>query len=322
MHIEHAEALALARDAAKGAGASQAMAESLARATVAAEWAGHKGVGFAHLLDYLDGLIQGRIQPQAQAAISYPTPAVIRVDVQGGIAQLGFDQVFDELVHKGNTFGMATLLLNNSFTTGEIGYYTRRLAEAGLVAMACTNAGAQMTTQESGKAVFGTNPLSFAVPRPHAKPMVIDQASSATAFVNVRRAAEAGEPIPLGWALGPDGTPTTDAQEAVKGLLLPFGGMRGANIALMVESLSAGLAGGNWSTEAPHFASGNASPGVGLFVMVLAPALIAPEFTERFAKQLEHLAAQGVRIPGSHIHITALDVAEATLERVRQYVKV
>ena len=45
----------------------------------------------------------------------------------------------------------------------------------------------------------------------------------------------------------------TDPRAALRGALLAFGGARGANIALMVEVLAAGLAGANWALDAPSF---------------------------------------------------------------------
>src|SRR3546814_8273351 len=83
--------------------------------------------------------------------------------------------------------------------------------------------------------------------------------------------AEAGREIPEGWALDPAGHPTTDARAALAGSLLPFGGARGANIALMVELLAAGLTGANWSREAPPFNKGAKSPGAGLFILAIDP---------------------------------------------------
>lgn len=320
MKLEPEQALALARNAARGAGASAALAEALAQATVSAEWAGKPAVGFAHLPDYLDGLCKGRINKTPVPSLSYPSPTCVRVDADGGIAQLGFDMAFEPLVARCNSHGMAVLLLNNSFTVGELGYYTRRLAEVGLIALASTNAAAQMTTADSGKPVFGTNPLSFAAPRGQEKPLVIDQASSATAFVNVRRAAENGEAMPEGWALDKNGQPTTDASAAVQGVLLPFGGKRGANIALMVEVLSAGLTGGNWSSQSPAYASGSESPAVGLFVLVLQAEQLAPGFAERLAVQLGYLTQQGVRLPGSHSNVTELDISDSVLAKVQAFI--
>ena len=139
MRYDAEQARALARRAIGNAGASEAVARSLANATIAAEIHGRPGVGFAHLLDYLDGLRHGRIADNAQPLITFPVPAAIRVDACQGIAQLGFDQAFDALLHRAQTFGIAVFAQTNSYTAGELGYYTRRLAQAGLVALAATN---------------------------------------------------------------------------------------------------------------------------------------------------------------------------------------
>src|SRR5690606_28941376 len=90
-----------------------------------------------------------------------------------------------------------------------------------------------------------------------------------------------------------------DPAAAMKGALLAFGGNRGANIALMVEVLSAGLSGANWSLDAPDFAEGHESPGTGLFVLAIEPKLFDPDFAKRLQVQLDRLEMQyGVHIPG------------------------
>jgi (2R)-3-sulfolactate dehydrogenase (NADP+) len=319
MRLETQEAVSIAQQAIRDAGANEAIATSLAQAVVSAEWAGSRAVGFAHLPDYLDGFVHGRIATSAEPTIESPAPALTRVDAHGGIAQLGFDRAFDQIVERAETYGVTVFAQSNSFTVGELGYYPRRLAQRGLVALAVTNATAQMTTLESRKPVYGTNPMAFAAPRGEGKPFVIDQACSATAFVNVRQAAERGDAIPQGWAVDAAGEPTTDSRKAVEGLLLAFGGARGANIALMVEIMAAGLTGGNWSMDAPSYASGGDCPAVGLFVVAIKPDLLAPNFVDRLSAQIERLAEQGVRIPGSHLNVTALDVPDELLARVRAF---
>src|SRR3546814_20854701 len=116
---------------------------------------------------------------------------------------------------------------------------------------------------QGGKArVFCTVPLSVAVPTGDETPaLLIDQSSSSASLANIRASAEAGREIPEGWALDPAGHPTTDARAALAGSLLPFGGARGANIALMVELLSAALTGANWSRVAPPSNKGATPPG-------------------------------------------------------------
>jgi (2R)-3-sulfolactate dehydrogenase (NADP+) len=264
--------------------------------------------------------VQGRIAKDAEPAIRSNVPAALQVDAQQGIAQLAFDRVADDLQQRAIGYGVAMLSIANSFTVGELGYYTRRCAQRGLVAFATCNATAQMTTLESGRAVYGTNPLSFAAPMAGRRPLVIDQASSATAFVNVRRAAQQGDPIPAGWAVDQHGQPTVDAREAVKGLLLAFGGARGAHVALMVEVLAAGMTGAHWSMDAPHYASGHDSPGVGLFLAAFHPQALVEGFEQRLADQIDRLAQAGVRIPGSHITGHRVEVAADVMDRVRAYV--
>jgi (2R)-3-sulfolactate dehydrogenase (NADP+) len=299
------DATELVRRACLGAGASPQAALALAWATVSAEAHGVASVGFRHLIDYLQSLREGRIDGGATPVVSSPAPALMQCDARGGIGQLGFDQAFDDLAGRARTFGVALFTQRNSYTTGELGYYVRRLAEAGLAAFAATNGPPLLAPPGSAKPVYCTNPLAFAAPRRDAPPLLIDQSSSATAFVNIRNAAALGQSIPPGWAIDAEGLPTTDAREAVKGALLTFGGERGANIALMVEVLAAGLSGANWSTDAPNSIAGERSPGVGLVVIALNPTLLDPDFSERLDSHLQRLAALGVHIPGARKGVTA-----------------
>lgn len=283
-----------------GAGASPTMATSLARATVDADARNPSAVGFSHLVDYLESLVAGRINGKAAPRRTNPAPALIRMDADGGIAQLGFDLAFDDLVEKARTFGIALFAQENSYTSGELGDYVFRLAAQGLVGIAATNGPALIAGSGGSKPVYCTNPLAFAAPRKSGAPLLIDQSSSATAFVNIRHAAARGEPIPAGWAVDAMGQPTTDAKEAMKGAMIAYGGPRGANIALMVEVLAAGLSGANWSLDAPDFASGDRTPGTGLTVIAIAPSLLDESFEDRLDAQLKRLSTDyGIHIPGA-----------------------
>ena len=237
-----------------------------------------------HFIDYLEALEAGRIDGKAVPEITRPAPAIILSDAKGGAAHPGFDAAFDLIVEAANEFGLALFSQKNAYTCGALGYFAGRLAEKGLAAIAATNGPALLAGSGSTKPVYCTNPLAFAAPVAGGPPLIIDQSSSSTAFVNIRNAAKAGKPIPEGWALDAEGRPTTDASQAVKGALLAFGGERGANIALMVEVLSAGISGANWSLDAPSFTKGSQSPGTGLTVIALATRLVDPGFEARLAR--------------------------------------
>jgi (2R)-3-sulfolactate dehydrogenase (NADP+) len=308
----------LAERACRAAGASEDAAKSLARATVSAEALGKTGIGFAHLVDYLAAFREGRIDGRAVPVVTSPAPAAIHCDAQGGIAQLGFDRAFDDLRRRAETFGLALFAQSASYTTGELGYYLRRLAEAGLAAFAVTSGPALITVAGAKTPVYCTNPLAFAAPLDDGPPLLIDQASSATAFVELRRYADRGEALPPGWAVDAQGLATTDPTEAMHGALLAFGGARGANIALMVEVMAAGLAGANWALDAPSFTKGDRSPGAGLLVIAIAPTLLAPDFSRRLRLQLERLAKLGVHIPGRRVAATEIELPGALVAEIER----
>lgn len=308
----------LCRAALVAVGADIHAARVLADATVEAELVGNRAVGVAHLFDYLDGFRQGRISLAAQPQVHRPAPAVVDVDADGGIAQTAFADALADLQSTTRDAGVATLWIRNSFTCGELGYYPRQLAHRGFIAVAAANSPALMSLGGAPTSILGTNPLAFAIPRPGQLPVVIDQASSATAFINIKRAAAAGEPIPAGWALGPDGHPTEDAATALQGTLLPFGSHRGGNVALLVEVLAT-LSGASFSLDAAPFDRGTASPGIGVFVLSIDPAKFDGSIS-RLSELFERLRVEHrVRLPA--LELTALpssvEVGAKVLQRLR-----
>jgi (2R)-3-sulfolactate dehydrogenase (NADP+) len=292
------EALAAAVAALKASGASPDHAAATGRALVTAEAEGNAGVGLKHLFTYRDALDAGRICGDAEPVIEEITEVVTRVDACEGLPHLGFERAQSRLAAGAERLGVAMLTLCNGYPCGALSYFARQLAEGpGLAALVAANAGPAVMPASGGKAkVFCTNPIAFAVPVDFNAPaLVIDQASSSSSLATIRASAEAGREIPEGWALDPAGHPTTDARAALAGSLLPFGGARGANIALMVELLAAGLTGANWSKDAPPFNKGGQSPGAGLFILAINPRA---EFGARLREWIDAVQSDGGYLPG------------------------
>ncbi|MFP3463788.1 Ldh family oxidoreductase [Arthrobacter globiformis] len=298
--IPKEELAALCERALLAAGAHPEDAKVLSSATVEAELVGNRAVGVGHLFDYLDGYRQGRIASATEPKVRRAAPAVIDVDAASGLAQTAFQSAFRDLLAATHEAGIAALWIRDSYTCGELGYYARKVAQQGYIAVATANSPALMSIGGAPKRILGTNPLAYGIPRPGGFPMVIDQASSSTAFVNIRRAADAGDPIPAGWALNADGEQTVDGNEALAGTLLPFGGHRGGNIALLVEILAT-LSGASFSLDAAPFDSGSTSPGIGVFVLCIDPANFTGS-ADRLSRQLENLRDEHqVRLPAMEL---------------------
>ena len=306
------------------AGADRRVAELLTEAALFAEDRGKAVAGMVHLLDHIDAMDDGRLDGRAVPRLAHPSPAVITSDARGGIAHTGFDEGFADFVKAARSYGLAAFAQQGSFTCGPLGWFAERLANAGLVAVATAVSPALMAAGPGTGRVFGTNPLAYSVPRAGGVPLTVDQASSSTAFVSVRDAAASGVSLPEGWAVDAEGNPTTDSEAALAGALLPFGGYKGANIALLVELLSA-MAGGNWSVDAPPWDSGSRSPSIGMFVLAVDHSVVGGAFPVRVTEYLHRLVDSGVQLAGGrritvssappdHIELRA-DIVEALRRR-------
>lgn len=268
----------------------------MARATVEAERRGRSSTGASHLFGSVEALQNGRLKRGPDPVVECRRAAIIAVDADDGPAHLAFDRARDRLVTVARDTGIAMLGIERSYAWGELGYLACETATQGLIAMAGTNSPALMSIFGAGVPVTGTNPFSFAVPSgvsragadEEARPRLIDQASSEAAWVRVRSAAERGEAIPEGWAVDAQGEPTTDPDEALAGAMLPFGGVKGANIAVLVEVLGT-LAGGAFSLDGTG--PNDNPPRIGAWVIAIDPEAFGPGYIDRLDAHFERLEA-------------------------------
>lgn len=300
MLIKTRELYKLCESAAHRVGADRTTAKLLASATVHAEENGKPAVGVTHFLDYLIALKSGSIDGTASPT-TITNGAITQADAHRNIPHRAFQDALKNLSFAAAHSGIGALSISNTFTAGELSYYTEELANRGLIGFAVANSPAVVATGKSNQKTLGTNPLSFAVPLDD-RPMIIDQSITQTAFVSIREAARKNEPLPPGWALNLRGEETTDAIEALEGALLPVG-FKLANIGLLVEAL-AGLAGGNWSMDAPSFDKGSLSPAIGVFIIAINPGFFSENYIQRITKLVRVLESEhGVYVPGRQRHL-------------------
>lgn len=309
--------------AAMNAGATQHVAQILTEATLAAELRGRREVGLKHFLDFLQGFSSGSINGSAMPEVTHEG-AMVWANADGGIPHTGFIEAGPMVVDIARRQGCAVFMQGNSYTCGELGYFTDYFARQGLLAFATANTPALLAVGGSTGPVLGTNPMSMAAPLDEGPPLLIDQATSNVAYVSIREAALNGKSIPDGWALDSAGSPTTDPSAALAGALLPFGNHKGANLAIMAE-VFAGLAGGNWSLDAPSFLGAEQTPGIGMFILVIDPTFRQRGFPRRLRLHLDRLQGKHrVPIPGRRGKPTEstddrqISVPEGLMARLRE----
>lgn len=293
---------------AKRSGFQNAVAETLAEATTDAELRGKSTVGLDHLFYYVQAATKRLINVEPQVTQYAVTPSMLTVDADHGPLQYAYLQAEEDLIAATRTSGIAVLLIKNAFAGGELGYYARRLARQDIVSLSMANSPAVMSVGGSYERLLGTNPLSYGIPLAHDRAIVIDQASSSTARTNFQKYAQRWESIPEGWALDKRGQPTTDATAALAGTLLPFGGYKGGNIAMLVEFMAM-LGGGDSSYEAAPYYAGERQQGIGASIIAVDTHKL-PGYTER----IDALVHAFTHDHGSKIRITELAAAATSVE--------
>jgi uncharacterized oxidoreductase len=273
-------------------GATASEAAIVAESLVEANLRGYESHGVVRLPQYVESIRSGEIRPGATLSVVHETPAMIACDGGWGFGQVLGRDLTSRLIVKAREVGVGCGTLRHSSHLGRLGEYAEMAAEAGMVSMilANTHGGAQRVAPVGGiRPRLGTNPLCMGCPGGKEGPFVLDFGTTVTAEGKVRVAKIAGQRVPEGWLLDPDGNPTTDPNVLYgtpPGTILPMGGVqayKGFGLAFLIELFCSGLSGAPVASERPTGPKGNAA-----FFLVVSPehAAGASHLVEQ-ARQLE-----------------------------------
>lgn len=226
-------------------GLTREKAEFISDTLVEASLTGHDSHGVSYFVTYSDRMRKGYIDPRAEPTVFRETDASALVDGHWAPGQITALRVMKIAVEKGKRHAVAAVGAFNCNHIGRVGYYTNWAAGQGVVAMMFANVGHPAVTVYGGMGrVFGTNPMSVAVPMGEAKPFLLDYATSVVAEGKVSVARARHEKIPTHWTRDKDGN-VTDDPFAIRegGWLLPFGEHKGYCLQLLVELLGSALTG-------------------------------------------------------------------------------
>ncbi len=283
----------------------------LAELIMKAERDGSLSHGLFRLPAYVKGLKSGKINGKGKPEVKKISPSVIKVLGNNCLAPIVLNKGIPELIKAAKENGVAVLAINNSHHMAAMWPETEMIAEQGLVAFACTSYKPAVAPAGATKPLFGTNPISFAWPRPGKTPVVYDMATASMAMGEVQVAKREGHKVPLGTGLTKDGKETTDPGEiADGGVLLPFGGYKGSGIAMMVELLSGALVGDNFSYEtATKDNNDGGPPSGGEFILAISPEKLSGNDWNKHSNEFfdKMKSMDGVRLPGERRHKNRLD---------------
>ena len=278
---------------------------------VNAEKDGSLSHGLFRVPAYIAGLKSGKINGKGIPEIKQISKSVIKVNGNNCLAPVVIKKSIPSIITAAKENGVAVLAISNSHHMAAMWPETEKIAEQGLVAFACTSYKPAVAPAGAVKPLFGTNPISFAWPRPGKSPVVYDMATASMAMGEVQVAKREGHKVPLGTGLTKDGKETTDPGEiADGGVLLPFGGYKGSAIAMMVELMAGAMVGDNFSYEtATKDNNDGGPPSGGEFILAISPEKTAgtdwAKHSEEFFNKMKSM--DGVRLPGERRHKNRLN---------------
>lgn len=243
--------LAFAQEVLQKAGLEFEDASITADVLVAADVCGISSHGTGLLPTYVRRLQQGGIRAEAKPKEVWRKAGQLLVDACGAMGPVTAVQAVHEVLTSAKRYGAGLVMVKNSNHIGMLGYYSRMIAEQGLIGIVLTNSGPNVAAWGGAEPVLGNNALSVSVPGRDEPLFLLDIATGEVACGRVRLAAQSGEKeIPEGWILDAEGRPSTDPQDFINGgVVLPFGKHKGFGIGMLVDLLTGVMSGGLFASK-------------------------------------------------------------------------
>jgi (2R)-3-sulfolactate dehydrogenase (NADP+) len=295
-------AVAKASQLLQDAGVPADQAEVTARCIVASDRWGIGSHGLMRLPFYLSRLKAGGINPSAQLKTVTDLPSLVVFDGDDGLGHWQLQKAAEIASERALINGVAAVGVGRSNHCGALGIYVWPMINRGLVGIAFSTGPAVMPPWGGNKPLLSTSPIAAGIPTN--PPTVVDLATSAVARGKIQAKAQAGAELEPGWAFTKDGAPTTDAKEALAGMLAPLGGVKGYAVAVLVESLTGMLIGPTLAKNIPDMfaASQDALPQqISHFVIAIDAAKLSVDgANNRTNEFVSEVGAAGGRLPGAN----------------------
>lgn len=225
-------------------GVNQNDAEIISDTLMFAELRNIQSHGIVRLPTYIERMENGVVNKNAlMKFINNNAAAVSILDADNGLGQIAGYRAMNQVLQIARIYGIGMVAVKNSNHFGVASYYSMMAINENMIGIAMTNASPAIAPFGSKTPFLGTNPLTVAVPAENNKPIVLDMSMSTAARGKIRMCALQNKEIPLDWGLDAEGNPTKDPFEALKGSLVPIGGVKGSGLSLVIDLLTGVLTG-------------------------------------------------------------------------------
>lgn len=206
--------------------------------------------GVRMLPGLLAALADGRVKAAPAFSIEREMGAICVLDCGNGPGRYAAHLAMEQAKSRARDFGVGVCLAKRTTHWGRAHAYASSAAQDGFIGICTTNAIPSMAIAGAKKAVIGNNPLAIGIPGINvSEPVVLDMAMSQAAVGKVGTWLREGKTLPENWGIDKQGNPTNDANAILSGAVLPMGEHKGAGLAVMIEMLTAALAGAAFTQQ-------------------------------------------------------------------------
>ena len=256
---------------------------------------GH-GQGVKRLRRYHERISQGLVDPKARLEVIKESPALALLDAHNGIGTVAAARAMTLAIAKAKDCGIGQVIVRNSTHYGSSAVHAVQAANAGCIGTSYTNAGPEMAPWGGREGAVGTNPWGIAAPTDMGFPVVMDIALTTAGKGMMQWQARSGQPMPLDWALTPDGMETDDPTAAMAGALLGIGQYKGYGLAFMTDVLTGVIGGGGYGLT-PYKNQAKLDVSHSLTAVDISWFMPLPEFHARMADFAQMVKSRALR-PG------------------------
>ena len=289
VRVKVEEVLILVSDRLAAAGLNREHADLVADVLTHADLRGVRSHGVMRTEHYVKRLNAGSLNKNPTFSFKQIQSGACLINADGGMGHAACDLAMSHAIDLASKTGIAMAGVEDGSHCGALSYFVMQAAHKNMIGIAITQTDKCVAPFGGINPFFGTNPIAFGFPCQEKPPVILDMATSNTAYGKILHARETNTSIPDDWGLDKSGAPTTNPQ--LVQAMTPFGGHKGYGMGLAIDVLTGILLGAQFG---PHITAmyGDYEKKRGLASLMIAidPATFVP--LNNFKAQMDAMVTE------------------------------
>ena len=237
---------------------------------------------------YMRRLREGGVNPVPNIRTVSDLGGTLRLDGDNGLGQVIGCYAMNRAIERAGKYGIGMVIAGRTSHIGAASYYTRMPLKQNMAGFATSNNLPSLFVWGGLKRTLSNPPFSVSYPS-RKTPFVLDICLGTVAWNKIYMRLQDGEDIPEGWAWDPDGNPTTSAEKAAKGSIIPIGGHKGSSLALAVDLFTGVLGGFAFADRVSALLTNDRDPENSscLMMAINVGGILGPEVLDRAEQLIE-----------------------------------